>query len=78
MDELDRDITSDLNLVAAYLTMGANLVLPLDDTDPKRIKFTVKGINLKDIRSRWIIGELSGNLSKFSKALRDLKMLIHE
>lgn len=77
----ENEITTDIYLVAAYIVLGAELLLPLDTSDPKHIKFKLRDkdnkIPMSDIKQYWVMGEVEGSLTSYAKAIRDLKMLVH-
>lgn len=67
---------SDIYLVAAWMSHGANLV-SVDRSDPRHILFEVEGENLKDLEQEWINGSLFGNLITFSEKLRSIRVQLH-
>jgi hypothetical protein len=71
-------ITSDIYLVAALLSKGYEIQLPVNTNDSRHFKFTVLGENLDEVKREWVGGELHGNLVEFSRCLRNMKLLIHE
>lgn len=68
---------SDIYLVAAWLTNGANLDLNVDTSDPRHVVFTVSGQDLDELEQLWVNGKLDGNLVRYAEKIRNLKSILH-
>lgn len=71
-------ITSDIYLVSAFLTLGGEIILPIDCTDSRHYRFTITGENLEETKQAWMNGELQGNLPEYSRCIKNVKLLIHD
>lgn len=71
-------VTSDIYLVAALLSEGYEIELPINSNDPRHFKFTIIGDGVDEVKRLWLSGELSGNLANFSRCLKNLKCILHE
>ena len=71
-------VTSDIYMVAALLTKGAEIKLPIDTSDLRHYRFTLIGMDILNIKKDWMNNELVGNLSDYARSLKTVKMILHE
>lgn len=75
---MEHIITSDIYLVSALLTLGKEIQLPIDATDPRHYRFTIIGEGLDEIKQMWMNGILVGNLSEYARCVKNVKMMLHD
>lgn len=74
---METKITSNIYLAAAYLANGAK-VLDLDRSNPRHVRFRMRGSGLSDLEVGWTNGTLVGNLTNFAEAIRQVKALLYD
>jgi len=71
-------VTSDIYLVSALLSKGAEIKTPINTNDPRHFKFTIIGERIDEMKKDWVDGIIEGNLVEFSRILKNMKQLLHE
>jgi hypothetical protein len=71
-------VTSDIYMVAALLSYGYEIQLPLNTSDPRHFRFTIIGTGIEEIKQKWVNGVLEGNLTEYSRCIKNMKLLIHD
>lgn len=71
--------TTDIYLVAALMSLGAQLHIDKIDTrDPKNVLFTLEKDDIDALHNSWINRGLQGNLYHYASLIRDVKVLVHK
>ena len=75
---MDTITTSDIYMVAALLSCGYEIKLPVDMNDSRHFRFTIIGNGIDEIKQKWVNGVLEGNLVEYSRCVKNMKLLIHD
>ena len=69
--------TTNFYLAAVFLAQGAELK-KVDKTDLRHLKFEFEGENLEEVESQWDHRTLTIDARKYSEAIKDIKLKIHQ